>query len=47
MLLNLIEELKNKLIAEKKNKLLLELKIREEVMQEFAQYFAEQEIYFK
>ncbi|XP_074713817.1 kinesin-like protein KIF20B [Strix uralensis] len=46
MLLNLIEELKNKLIAEKKNKLLLELKIREEVMQEFAQYFAEQEIYF-
>ncbi|NXO52160.1 KI20B protein, partial [Aramus guarauna] len=42
----LIEELKNKLIAEKKNKLLLELKIREEVTQEFTQYFAEQEIDF-
>ncbi|XP_074713569.1 kinesin-like protein KIF20B isoform X4 [Strix uralensis] len=46
MLLSLMEELKNKLIAEKKKKLLLELQIREEVMQEFAQYFAEQEIYF-
>ncbi|KFV19490.1 Kinesin-like KIF20B [Tauraco erythrolophus] len=43
----LIEELKNKLITEKKNKLLLELKIREEVTQEFTQYFAEQEIDFK
>ncbi|XP_075614404.1 kinesin-like protein KIF20B isoform X8 [Balearica regulorum gibbericeps] len=46
-LLNLIEELKNKLITEKKNKLLLELKIREEVTQEFTQYFAEREIDFK
>ncbi|KAM6092544.1 kinesin-like protein KIF20B isoform 2-T2 [Theristicus caerulescens] len=46
-LLSLIEELKNKLITEKKNKLLLELKIREEVTQEFAQYFAEREIDFK
>uniref|UniRef100_A0A8C8AER5 Kinesin family member 20B n=1 Tax=Otus sunia TaxID=257818 RepID=A0A8C8AER5_9STRI len=46
MLLNLIEELKNKLITEKKSKLLLELKIREEVTQEFAKYFAEQEIDF-
>uniref|UniRef100_A0A8D0EJR0 Kinesin motor domain-containing protein n=1 Tax=Strix occidentalis caurina TaxID=311401 RepID=A0A8D0EJR0_STROC len=46
MLLNLVEELKNKLITEKKNKLLLELKIREEVTQEFAKYFAEQEIDF-
>uniref|UniRef100_A0A663LY24 Kinesin family member 20B n=1 Tax=Athene cunicularia TaxID=194338 RepID=A0A663LY24_ATHCN len=46
MLLNLIEELKNKLITEKKNKLLLELQIREEVTQEFAKYFAEQEIDF-
>ena len=46
MLLSLIKELKDKLVAEKK-KLLLELKIREEVMQEFAQYFAELEIYFK
>ncbi|XP_074740190.1 LOW QUALITY PROTEIN: kinesin-like protein KIF20B [Strix uralensis] len=46
MLLSLTEELKNKLTAEKKNKLLLELQIREEVMQEFAQYFAELEIYF-
>uniref|UniRef100_A0A8B9RWV4 Kinesin family member 20B n=1 Tax=Accipiter nisus TaxID=211598 RepID=A0A8B9RWV4_9AVES len=46
-LLSLIEELKNKLITEKKNKLLLELKIREEVIQEFTQYFAEREIDFK
>ncbi|NWS20247.1 KI20B protein, partial [Pachyramphus minor] len=46
-LLNLIEELKNKLITEKKNKLLLELKVREEVIQEFTQYFAEREIDFK
>ncbi|XP_061857107.1 kinesin-like protein KIF20B isoform X2 [Colius striatus] len=46
-LLNLIEQLKDKLIAEKKSKLLLELKIREEVTQEFAQYLAEQEADFK
>ncbi|XP_068544064.1 kinesin-like protein KIF20B isoform X3 [Anas acuta] len=46
-LLSLIEDLKNKLITEKKNKLLLELKIREEVIQEFSQYFAEREIDFK
>ncbi|XP_065602739.1 kinesin-like protein KIF20B [Cyrtonyx montezumae] len=46
-LLNLVEDLKNKLIAEKKDKLLLELKIREEVTQEFTQYFAEQEMDFK
>ncbi|XP_032551159.1 kinesin-like protein KIF20B isoform X1 [Chiroxiphia lanceolata] len=46
-LLSLIEELKNKLITEKKNKLLLELKVREEVIQEFTQYFAEREIDFK
>ncbi|XP_050755129.1 kinesin-like protein KIF20B isoform X1 [Gymnogyps californianus] len=46
-LLSLVEELKNKLITEKKNKLLLELKIREEVTQEFTQYFAEREIDFK
>ncbi|XP_074764479.1 kinesin-like protein KIF20B [Athene noctua] len=46
MLLSLVEELKNKLITEKKNKLLLELQIREEVTQEFAKYFAEQEIDF-
>ncbi|XP_074963919.1 kinesin-like protein KIF20B isoform X1 [Phalacrocorax aristotelis] len=47
MLLNVIEDLKNKLITEKKNKLLLELKIREEVTQEFTQYFAEREVDFK
>ncbi|KAF1563213.1 UNVERIFIED_CONTAM: Kinesin-like protein KIF20B, partial [Eudyptes pachyrhynchus] len=47
MLLSLIKELKNKLITEKKNKLLLELKIREEVTQEFTQYFAEREMDFK
>ncbi|XP_069720441.1 kinesin-like protein KIF20B [Phaenicophaeus curvirostris] len=46
-LLGLVEELKNNLIAEKKNKLLLELKIREEVTQEFTQYFAEQDMFFK
>ncbi|XP_042647651.1 kinesin-like protein KIF20B isoform X2 [Tyto alba] len=46
-MLSLIEELKNKLITEKKTKLLLELKIREEVTQEFAQYYAEREIDFK
>ncbi|NXK96016.1 KI20B protein, partial [Formicarius rufipectus] len=43
----LVEDLKNKLITEKKNKLLLELKIREEVIQEFTQYSAEREIDFK
>ncbi|KAM6264203.1 kinesin-like protein KIF20B isoform 2-T2 [Spheniscus humboldti] len=47
MLLSVIKELKNKLITEKKNKLLLELKIREEVTQEFTQYFAEREMDFK
>ncbi|NXF03769.1 KI20B protein, partial [Smithornis capensis] len=46
-LLNLIEELKNKLVTEKKNKLLLELKVREEVIQEFTQYFSEREVDFK
>ncbi|NXJ74102.1 KI20B protein, partial [Trogon melanurus] len=46
-LLNVIEDLKNKLITEKKNKLLLELKIREEVTQEFTQYFADRERDFK
>lgn len=47
MLVNLVEELKNKLITEKKNKLLLEIKIREEVIQEFTHYFAEREMDFK
>ncbi|NXK29560.1 KI20B protein, partial [Arenaria interpres] len=47
MLLSKIEELKNKLIAEKKNKLLLELKIREEVIQELTQHFAKQETDFR
>ncbi|KAM6306154.1 kinesin-like protein KIF20B [Aegotheles albertisi] len=46
-LLTLIEDLKNKLIAEKKDKLLLELKIREEVVQEFTQHFAQREIDFR
>ncbi|XP_068806195.1 kinesin-like protein KIF20B isoform X1 [Struthio camelus] len=46
-LLSLIEDLKNKLITEKKDKLLLELKIREEVTQEFTQYFTERETDFK
>ncbi|NWT82751.1 KI20B protein, partial [Lanius ludovicianus] len=47
MLVNLVEELKNKLITEKKNKLLLEIKIREEVIQEFSHYFVDREIDFK
>ncbi|NWR50533.1 KI20B protein, partial [Regulus satrapa] len=47
MLVNLIEELRNKLITEKKNKLLLEMKIREEVIQEFTHYFAQREIDFR
>ncbi|NWY64172.1 KI20B protein, partial [Erithacus rubecula] len=47
MLVNLVEELRNKLITEKKNKLLLEMKIREEVMQEFTDYFAQREVDFK
>ncbi|XP_062436013.1 kinesin-like protein KIF20B [Rhea pennata] len=46
-LLSLIEDLKNKLIAERRDKLLLELKIREEVTQEFTQYFTRREIDFK
>ncbi|XP_065527959.1 kinesin-like protein KIF20B isoform X4 [Lathamus discolor] len=46
-LLNLIEDLKKKLIAEKNNKLLMELKIREEVTQEFTQFFAKRERDFK
>ncbi|KAM8806044.1 kinesin-like protein KIF20B [Eudromia elegans] len=47
MLLSLIEDLKNKLIAEKKEKLMMELKIREEVTQEFTQYFGQREVDFK
>ncbi|NWI19085.1 KI20B protein, partial [Crypturellus soui] len=46
-LLSLVEDLKNKLIAEKKEKLMLELKIREEVTQEFTQYFGQREVDFK
>ncbi|XP_056350273.1 kinesin-like protein KIF20B isoform X2 [Oenanthe melanoleuca] len=47
MLVNLVEELRNELITEKQNKLLLEMKIREEVVQEFTNYFAQQEVDFK
>ncbi|XP_074151924.1 kinesin-like protein KIF20B isoform X2 [Sminthopsis crassicaudata] len=46
-LLSLIEDLKNKLINEKKEKLTLELKIRDEVTQEFTQYLAQREADFK
>ncbi|KAL2769582.1 kinesin-like protein KIF20B isoform 2 [Daubentonia madagascariensis] len=46
-LLDLIEDLKKKLINEKKEKLTLELKIREEVTQEFTQYWAQREADFK
>ncbi|XP_006880468.1 PREDICTED: kinesin-like protein KIF20B [Elephantulus edwardii] len=46
-LLDLIENLKQKLINEKKEKLTLEFKIREEVTQEFTQYLAQREADFK
>ncbi|XP_041316938.1 kinesin-like protein KIF20B isoform X2 [Pyrgilauda ruficollis] len=46
MLVNLVEELRNRLITEKENKLLLEIKIREEVVQEFTDYFAQREMNF-
>ncbi|XP_061204922.1 LOW QUALITY PROTEIN: kinesin-like protein KIF20B [Neopsephotus bourkii] len=46
-LLNLIEDLKDKLIAEKNNKLLMEIKIREEVTEEFTRFFAKRERDFK
>ncbi|XP_027695678.1 kinesin-like protein KIF20B isoform X2 [Vombatus ursinus] len=46
-LLSLIEDLKNKLINEKKEKLTLELKIRDEVTQEFTQYLSQREADFK
>nr|XP_045009556.1 kinesin-like protein KIF20B isoform X2 [Jaculus jaculus] len=46
-LLDLIEDLKNRLINEKKEKLTLEFKIREEVTQEFTQYWAQREADFK
>ncbi|KAM9617630.1 kinesin-like protein KIF20B isoform 3-T3 [Trichechus inunguis] len=46
-LLDLVEDLKKKLINEKKEKLTLELKIREEVTQEFTQYLAQREADFK
>nr|XP_008113513.1 PREDICTED: kinesin-like protein KIF20B isoform X1 [Anolis carolinensis] len=42
-LLSIIETLRNKLTDEKKDKLLLELKIRQEVMEEFTQYYAAKE----
>ncbi|KAJ7324164.1 hypothetical protein JRQ81_017184 [Phrynocephalus forsythii] len=42
-LLNIIEDLKNKLIDERKDKLCMELKIREEVTKEFAQYCSEKD----
>ncbi|XP_032347233.1 kinesin-like protein KIF20B isoform X1 [Camelus ferus] len=46
-LLDLIEDLKIKLISERKEKLTLEFKIREEVTQEFTQYLAQREADFK
>ncbi|KFV65225.1 Kinesin-like KIF20B [Dryobates pubescens] len=46
-LLSLVEMLKEKLITEKKDKLLLELKIRDEVIEEFTKHFAEREMNFK
>lgn len=45
--MDLIEDLKKKLINEKKEKLTLEFKIREEVTQEFTQYWAQREADFK
>ncbi|EDM13173.1 M-phase phosphoprotein 1 (predicted) [Rattus norvegicus] len=46
-LLDLIENLKKRLINEKKEKLTLEFKIREEVTQEFTQYWSQREADFK
>ncbi|CAH6962924.1 Kif20b [Phodopus roborovskii] len=46
-LLDLIEDLKKRLINEKKEKLTLEFKIREEVTQEFTQYWTKREADFK
>ncbi|XP_021080585.1 kinesin-like protein KIF20B isoform X1 [Mesocricetus auratus] len=46
-LLDLIEDLKKRLINEKKEKLTLEFKIREEVTQEFTQYWTQREADFK
>ncbi|XP_032692655.1 kinesin-like protein KIF20B isoform X2 [Lontra canadensis] len=46
-LLDLIEDLKKKLISERKEKLTLEFKIRDEVTQEFTQYLAQREADFK
>ncbi|OCT70105.1 kinesin family member 20B S homeolog isoform X2 [Xenopus laevis] len=42
-LLDLIEDLKTKLVNEKKDKLLMELKIREEVAKEFTDHFMQRE----
>ncbi|NXC45963.1 KI20B protein, partial [Penelope pileata] len=42
-----LKDLKNELFTEKKNNLLLELKIREEVVEECSQHLAEREINFK
>ncbi|XP_075072519.1 kinesin-like protein KIF20B isoform X2 [Mixophyes fleayi] len=42
-LLELVEDLKTKLVKEKKDKLLMELKIREEVANEFTQHFMQRE----
>lgn len=47
MVVNLVEELRNKLITERKNRLLLEIKIREEVVQECAHHVAEWKRNFK
>ncbi|XP_035297768.1 kinesin-like protein KIF20B isoform X2 [Cricetulus griseus] len=46
-LLDLIEDLKKRLINEKKEKLTLEFKIREEVTQEFTKYWTQREADFK
>ncbi|KAM5321124.1 kinesin-like protein KIF20B isoform 6-T8 [Glossophaga mutica] len=46
-LLDLIEDLKKKLINERKEKLTLEFRIREEVTQEFTQFLAQREADFK
>ncbi|XP_053161140.1 kinesin-like protein KIF20B isoform X2 [Hemicordylus capensis] len=46
-LLNVIEQLKKKLIDERKEKLYMELKIRKEVTEECAQYLAEQNVDLK
>ncbi|XP_075468957.1 kinesin-like protein KIF20B isoform X2 [Ascaphus truei] len=46
-LLDIVEELKTKLVKERKDKFLMEIKIREEVAEEFTQHFMQRENDFR